>query len=94
MLCSKCKKNTAIIFFNNINKNEESIKGLCYDCAKKEGIDPLEVLSKQNNILGKDTTNTSDFQNQLENLINNLSKNIDLNNIDLNNINITDLNNI
>mgnify|MGYP003540274192 CR=1 FL=1 len=52
MLCSECNKNTAIIFISNTDKNgKDSLKGLCYDCAKAKGINPLEVLSKQNNIL-------------------------------------------
>ena len=77
MLCSKCKKNTAIIFINDLNKDgKESINGLCYDCAKKQGIDPLEVLSKQNNILGNDIINLSDMSGQFESIFKDLSKNL------------------
>ena len=56
MICSECKKNTAIIFINSIDNNgKETLKGLCYDCAKKKGIDPLDVIAKQNNILNNNT---------------------------------------
>lgn len=89
MLCLKCKKNTAIIFLNDTNeKGKESIKGLCYDCAKKEGIDPLDVLSKQNQLLEKDVINISDLTGQFENIFKDISKNIDLNNLNINEINM------
>ena len=53
MLCSKCKKNPAILFFEkNDGKGEDKkLEGLCYNCAKKQGIDPLETLYSQNIIL-------------------------------------------
>ena len=39
MLCSVCKKNTAIIFTNKQNeKGENSLEGFCYNCAKEKGI--------------------------------------------------------
>ncbi len=98
MLCSKCKKNTAVIFINDLNKEgKESIKGLCYNCAKDEGINPLDVLSKQNDILGKDVINLDDMTKQFENIFKDISKNINLDalsDIDINNIDDTDSENI
>lgn len=54
MLCSICKKNVAIIFVNKIDtknpdKNDEKNKsqGLCLDCAKKQGIDPMKAMMNQ-----------------------------------------------
>ena len=96
MLCSKCKKNTAIIFVNDTNNKDskDSIKGLCYDCAKSEGIDALEVLAKQNDILGKDVVNLQDFSGQFENIFKDLSKllNIEpLGNLDLNSMETEDI---
>lgn len=82
MLCSQCKKNTAIIFFNKTDKDgKESIEGLCYDCAKKNNIDPLEVLSKQNRLLGNDVINIKDMSNQFETLFKDLTQNINLENL-------------
>lgn len=79
MLCSHCKKNTAILFFNKTDKNgKESLEGLCYDCAKEKGIDPLEVLSKQSNLLGNDTVNIKDMSNQFETIFKDLTKNLNL----------------
>ena len=96
MLCSKCKKNTAIIFVNDTNNKDskDSIKGLCYDCAKSEGIDALEVLAKQNDILGKDVVNLQDFSGQFENIFKDLSKHLNiepLGNLDLNSMETEDI---
>ena len=57
MLCSKCNKNTAIIFMNKIENGKSTMEGLCFDCAKAQGIDPTEVLAKQNEISGKNNPN-------------------------------------
>ena len=96
MLCSKCKKNTAIIFVNDTNNKDskDSIKGLCYDCAKSEGIDALEVLAKQNDILGKGVVNLQDFSGQFENIFKDLSKHLNiepLGNLDLNSMETEDI---
>lgn len=96
MLCSKCKKNTAIIFVNDTNNKDgkDSIKGLCYDCAKSEGIDALEVLAKQNDILGKDVVNLQDFSGQFENIFKDLSKHLNiepLGNLDLDSMETEDI---
>ena len=82
MLCSQCKKNTAIIFFSKTDKDgKESLEGLCYDCAKKNNIDPLDVLSKQNRLLGNDAINIKDMSNQFETIFKDLTKNINLENL-------------
>ena len=96
MLCSKCKKNTAIIFINDTNNKDskDSIKGLCYDCAKSEGIDALEVLAKQNDILGKDIVNLQNFSGQFENIFKDLSKHLNiepLGNLDLDSMETEDI---
>ena len=96
MLCSKCKKNSAIIFVNDTNNKDskDSIKGLCYDCAKSEGIDALEVLAKQNDILGKDVVNLQDFSGQFENIFKDLSKHLNiepLGNLDLDSMETEDI---
>ena len=48
MLCSICKKNTAILFVNKVEDGKSSMEGYCYDCAKEKGLNPLEILSEQN----------------------------------------------
>ena len=47
MLCSVCKKNMAVIFINKLDKdgkNPTMSEGLCIDCAKKRGIDPIKSV--------------------------------------------------
>ena len=78
MLCSECKKNTAVIFISKPGKdNKSELEGLCYSCAAKKGINPLESLAKQANLSEKDITN---LNNQIESIFSNLSNN--LNDID------------
>ena len=37
MLCSMCKKNTAVIFINKQGADGKAeVEGLCYECAKKK----------------------------------------------------------
>ena len=75
MLCSVCKKNTAVIFINKQGSdNKVELEGLCYSCASKKGLNPLDSLAKQANLSDKDISNMT---NQLENLFSNLSSNID-----------------
>ena len=45
MLCSECNKNDAVIFFEKMEDNKKKIEGLCFDCAKKKGIDPLAYIA-------------------------------------------------
>ena len=75
MLCSDCKKNTAVIFINKKGPdNKVEVEGLCYECAKKRGINPLDAISKQANLSEKDI---QDITNKLDNMFKNLSVNMD-----------------
>ena len=87
MLCSKCNKNTAIIFMNKIENGKSSIEGLCFDCAKAQGIDPLEVLAKQNELHAKTNPN---MNGQIESLLKDLTKSLE--NLDLNNLIVEEMN--
>ena len=82
MLCSECKKNAAILFYNKVENGKETMEGLCYDCAKKKGINPLDVLSKQSDLLNKDKINLNDMSKQLETVFKDLAENINLEDID------------
>lgn len=75
MLCSNCHKNMAVIFTKKIDGNKSSMEGLCYNCAKEMGINPLEVLAKQAN-LSEDELN--DMSKQFENLFEDISENINM----------------
>ena len=80
MLCSKCNKNPALIFFEKDNDNKK-LEGLCFECAKAEGIDPVETLARQNEILSKDNINLDEMKKQFENIFKDLSENLNLEDI-------------
>ena len=79
MLCSVCNKNTAVIFVNKFENNKNSVEGLCYNCAKSKGINPLDVLAKQANLSEKDL---EDMSKQFESIFTDLSENLDLSELD------------
>ena len=82
MICSECNKNPAVIFYEKTDDGKKTLAGLCYDCAKKKGIDATEVLAKQQDILSKDKINLNDMNKQLENIFKDLAENIDINNLE------------
>lgn len=82
MICSECNKNPAIIFYEKTDDGKKTLAGLCYDCAKKKGIDATEVLARQQDILSKDKINLNDMNKQLENIFKDLAENIDINNLE------------
>ncbi len=82
MICSECKKNPAILFYEKIDNGKSTMEGLCYDCAKKRGINATEVLSKQQDILSKDKINLADMNKQLETIFKDFAENLDLNNLE------------
>ena len=82
MICSECKKNPAILFYEKIDNGKSTMEGLCYDCAKKKGIDATEVLAKQQDILSKDKINFADMNKQLESIFKDFAENLDLNNLE------------
>ena len=75
MLCSNCHKNMAVIFTKKIDGDKSSVEGLCYNCAKEKGINPLEILAKQAN-LSEDELN--DMSKQFENIFDDISENFNI----------------
>ncbi len=63
ILCSVCKKNMAVIFLNKFDKDGKptgETTGLCVECAKKQGIDPLaNIMKEMENISPEDMENMS-----------------------------------
>ena len=82
MICSECNKNPAVFFYEKKEDGKNTLAGLCYDCAKKKGIDVTEVLARQQDILSKDKINLNDMNKQLENIFKDLAENIDINNLE------------
>lgn len=69
MICSVCKKNPAVVFINKIENNKTQVEGLCYNCAKEKGINPLQVLTQNANISEDDIAEISEqfgnFMNEM-----------------------------
>ena len=78
MLCSECNKNDAVIFFEKMEDNKKKIEGLCFDCAKKKGIDPVETLKAQNNLLMQNNPNINNMSKQFETIFKDLAENLSL----------------
>ena len=73
MLCSVCKKNLAVVFINKLDKDGKptgETTGLCIECAKKQGIDPLaNIMKEMSNMNPEDLENMS---NQFDSMIGSL----------------------
>lgn len=83
MLCSDCKKNTAVIFVNKEDKKgkTETI-GYCYNCAKKKGINTFaNNLNISNNINNLSDSDISNMTEQLNDMFKDLSSNLSIQSI-------------
>ena len=73
MLCSVCKKNMAVVFINSLDKKRKEkgkIKGLCLECARKQGIDPLTNIV--NEISNMSEEEMEEMSNQFNEVLNNM----------------------
>ena len=73
MLCSVCHKNVAVIFTKRIDGEKTTTEGFCYECAKKKGINPLEVLAEQSGMTDEQLDNIS---KQFESILGELTEDI------------------
>ena len=73
MLCSVCHKNVAVIFTKRIEGEKTTTEGFCYECAKKKGINPLEVLAEQSGMTDEQLDNIS---KQFESILGELTEDI------------------
>ena len=47
-LCSKCKKNVAVVFISRMNEKGEPVnEGLCLKCAAQLGLPQVEDMMKR-----------------------------------------------
>ena len=88
MICSVCNKNTAVVFLNKFENGKKTVEGLCYNCAKEKGINPLEVLAKNANISNDEL---EDMSNQFENILKDFSENMNLEALGINTEDLEDL---
>ena len=74
MLCSVCHKNMAVIFTKKIDGNKTSTEGLCMECARAKGINPIDILVKQAN-LSEDEI--KDLTSQFEGVFNEIQESME-----------------
>ena len=56
-LCSRCKKNVAVIFITKVEGNETKNEGLCLKCARELGIKPIDDMMKKMGITDEELDN-------------------------------------
>ena len=85
MLCSECKKNTAVVFINKIENGVSTMEGLCKSCAQKRGLEVPDAQPQNSNFNVPPNMNNIDMTNmskQLESLFKDLSANLKIENIE------------
>jgi ATP-dependent Clp protease ATP-binding subunit ClpC len=71
-LCSRCKKNIAVIFITKIENGKTLNEGLCLKCAKELGIKPVDDIMQRMGITDDDLENLNGEMNDaLDGLMNN-----------------------
>ena len=58
-LCTRCRKNVAVIFITKIEGSETKNEGLCLKCARELGIKPVDDMMKKMGISDDDLENIS-----------------------------------
>ena len=58
-LCTRCKKNVAVIFITKIEGSETRNEGLCLKCARELGIKPVDDMMKKMGISDEDLESIS-----------------------------------
>lgn len=69
MLCSRCKKNVAVIFVTKVEGDKHTNEGLCLACAKSIGIAPIEQFVGQ---MGIDDNDINVINEELNTMIESL----------------------
>jgi len=64
------------VFVNKKGEDgQNKLEGYCYECAQKQGINPMQSLMKQANLSEKDL---NDMTKQIEGMLNNMAENMDM----------------
>jgi len=66
MLCSKCKKNRAVIFVKKIENGKQYDEGYCLSCAKELGIAPIDDMMQK---MGLSAENIEDIEGQIADMM-------------------------
>ncbi len=71
VICSRCKKNIAVVFITKIENGETVNEGLCLKCAKDLGIKPVDDMMQKMGISDEDLEGiTSDMMEALRGIEN------------------------
>ena len=62
MLCSKCKKNRAVVFVKKLENGKQYDEGYCLSCAKELGIAPIDDMMQK---MGLNAENMEDIEGQI-----------------------------
>ena len=63
-LCSRCKKNVAVVFISRMDGGELKNEGLCLKCAKELGLPQVDEMMKRMGISDEDLENLSSEMTQ------------------------------
>ncbi|MBQ9647992.1 MAG: ATP-dependent Clp protease ATP-binding subunit, partial [Oscillospiraceae bacterium] len=53
-LCSRCKKNVAVVFLTRMENGQNVNEGLCLSCAKKVGLPQVDEVMRRMGITDED----------------------------------------
>jgi len=59
-ICSRCKKNAAVIFITKIENGHSSNEGICLKCAREMNIKPVEDIIKKMGLTDEDLESLTD----------------------------------
>ena len=67
MVCSKCKKNRAVVFVKKLENGKAIDEGYCLMCAKELGITPINDMIEKMGITDEDMANMEEqFSSMME----------------------------
>ncbi|MBQ8567653.1 MAG: ATP-dependent Clp protease ATP-binding subunit [Oscillospiraceae bacterium] len=69
MLCSRCKKRTAVVFITAMHGEEKRNEGLCLVCAKKMGIPQVDEYMQQMGISDEEIEEFSDTMTDFSDIL-------------------------
>lgn len=75
MLCSRCKKNPAVIFISKVDGDKTTNEGLCIKCAMELNIGPVRQMMENMGITEEDL---DDFSEQMEQMMDGMDENFEL----------------
>ena len=71
-LCSRCKKNVAVVFISRLEGDRTINEGLCLKCAKERGLPQVDEMMKRMGITPEDLDNISNEMMQAFNGVENI----------------------